>query len=128
MCRSLETSSLTSATLNKVRGGRRRSASALAMVHRRVVGRGLGSKVVTRTLIPNSESIPGIERYLIYCPVKKYTGGSRAGATRTRRYLEGGRNQDSKSGLKNKRGRKGTSPRVTGHPRHAQIFWQIYAQ
>lgn len=50
-------------------------ARAPSMVHRRVVGRGLGSKVVTRTLIPNSESIPGIERYLIYRPVKKYTGG-----------------------------------------------------
>lgn len=23
---------------------------------------------------------------------------------------------------------EGTFPRVTGHPRHAQIFWQIYAQ
>lgn len=76
--------------------GRRRSTASGPSTGRRSCP---GSKVITRTFMLNSKSIPGIERYLIYHPDGRNILGvtrTRIGRTRTR-CLEGGRNQDSKS-------------------------------
>lgn len=99
-CRSLETSSLTSAISNKVRGGRRRSAIALdgPSTGRRsgpwVEGGHEDADTQFREYSWNRKifNIPSGQE--IYRGLTR----TRAGATGMRRYSEGGRNQDSRSG------------------------------
>lgn len=134
-CRSLETSSLetsssTSAISNEVRGGRRWSASVFdgPSTGRRsrpwVEGGHEDADTQFWEYSWNQEvfNIPsGQEIYR----------GLKPALTRERP----GRDAISKEdGIGTRRvalrirGGKGTSPRVTGHPCHAQIFWQIYVQ